>query len=121
MAKKTPPSEMYPKWTRARYWSFIRSALRKAFTRYPPRFECLSAASRPYTGTDKRKKKEYQCAECKEWFVQKNVQVDHIEPCGSLRTYRDLAGFVKRLFCHVDGLRVLCIECHKKITQENKK
>ena len=56
-------------WTKARYFSFIRSALRKAWSRYPVRFHVLAKAARPYKGTDKRRKKEFQCAICEEWFM----------------------------------------------------
>lgn len=103
------------RWTKARYFSFIRSALRRAWSRYPVRFDVLEAAARPYKGTDKRRKKEYQCAMCEEWFMQKEVEVDHIKPCGSLRDYKDLPRFTKTLFCEEDNLRVLCKPCHKEV------
>ena len=48
------------------------------------------------------------------------VEVDHIEACGSLKGPEDLAGFVTRLFCEADNLRVLCRPCHKKITEAAK-
>ncbi len=116
MAKRTPPCEVYPKWSTARYWGFIRGALRSAFRKYPPKYECLAAASKPYKGGDKRRKKEWQCAICNEWFKSTDIQVDHIHACGSLKSYSDLAGFVKRMFCSIDGLRCLCKECHKVVT-----
>lgn len=42
--------------------------------------------------------------------------MDHIEPCGSLRSFDDVGGFVSRLFCEVEGLRVLCVGCHNART-----
>lgn len=107
-------------WTEARYFGFIRSALRRAFTRYPIGHVVKNTARRPYTGPNKRQKYEYQCDLCREWYSGKETQVDHIEPCGTLRTFADLAGFVERLFCEPDGLRVLCIDCHKQVTAEQK-
>jgi len=102
-------------WTEARYFQFIRTALRGAFSRYPVRFQARKLAERTVTG--KRHKYEYKCAECKKWHKGKDVQVDHINPCGSLRTYKDLPAFVERLFCEVDGLQVLCKSCHHTKTQ----
>lgn len=119
MASK--PFEYYPAWTKARFFSFVRSALRQAWSRYPPKYQALELASRPYVGPDRRQKKEFKCAVCDQWHKRSNVEVDHIYAAGSLREYTDLPAFVERLFTSVDRLRVLCIPCHKTITQEEKK
>lgn len=108
-------------WSDSRYWSFIRSALRRAWSKYPVRFQVLQEVRKPYEGDDKRTKWVYPCADCKQWFKTKEVEVDHIESAGSLKSYEDLAGFCKRLFCEKDNLRVLCKSCHKKRTQEERK
>lgn len=107
-------------WTKSRYFSFIRSALRRAWTRYPVKFKVLNEASRPYVGPDTRRKKEFKCAICEEWYPPKEVEVDHITPCGSLKDYDDLPRFVKTLFCEEDNLQVLCKSCHHTVTQEQK-
>lgn len=52
--------------------------------------------------------------------MQKDVQVDHIIPAGSLQSTDDLKGFVERLFCSIDGLQVLCKPCHDDKTQKEK-
>jgi hypothetical protein len=101
-------------WTEARYWQFIRSALRQAYSRYPVKFQVKKDAERTVQGC--RHKYEYKCAECSGWFTNKEIQVDHIEPAGKLSSYKDLAGFVKRLFCEADGMQVLCLECHQSKT-----
>jgi 5-methylcytosine-specific restriction endonuclease McrA len=108
-------------WTTARYWSFIRSCLRRAWSRYPVRYQVLKEAQKPYTGTDKRTKWLYECADCSQDFKTKEVEVDHIVGAGSLKDYSDLAGFCERLFCEKDNLRVLCKPCHKKRTDEERK
>lgn len=120
MGRKTPPCSHYPAWTTAKFWSFIRSGLRNKWTRWPPRYEALNDAKRKYTGPDKRRKFEYQCAECKNWWAQKEVQVDHIHPVGSLNKYEDLPRFVRRLFVGKDKLRVLCKACHQAKTNEDR-
>lgn len=106
-------------WTEARYWQFIRSALRQAYSRYPVKFQVKKEAERTVEGF--RHKYEYQCAECSGWFTNKEIQVDHIEPAGKLSNYKDLAGFVKRLFCEADGMQVLCLECHQSKTNAERK
>ena len=121
MAKKTPPFEEYPKWTNAKFWAFMRSGLRSKWSRWPPKWEVLQAASRPYKGPDKRKKKEYQCASCKDWFSQKDVSVDHIIPAGALSSWEDLADFCRRLFVGVQKLQVLCSTCHNKKSIQDRK
>lgn len=112
----TPPYENYPAWSESRFFGFLRSALRSASARYPPKYECLNAATRPYVGPDKRRKKERQCAECKGWFATTQTQADHIVPAGSLKTWDDLVPFTQRLFCGVDGFQCLCSACHKTKT-----
>jgi len=119
MPQKTPPFEDYPEWTQARFWSFIRSALRQAFTRWPPKYKALQAARSPVEGSG-RQKWQYECAECGDAFMQKEVEVDHIIPAGSLKGYTDLPGFVERLFVSEDKMQVVCKPCHKAKTQKDK-
>jgi hypothetical protein len=72
----------------------------------------MIAARRKNQSDNKRLKFEYQCATCKAWRPGKDVEVDHIVPCGSLKSFDDLRGFTERLFCEADQLRVLCATCH---------
>lgn len=107
-------------WTKARYWSFIRSNLRRA--RWPVIYQVKKEAQLPNDGRfDKRTKFMYKCEHCKEIFKGNQVQVDHIVPCGSLKSYDDLAGFVERLFCEREGFRLLCKGCHQNVTNEERK
>jgi 5-methylcytosine-specific restriction endonuclease McrA len=121
----TAQSDKVPAWTHARYFQFIRSALRQAWSKYPAKFEVLKTQRRRVEG--QRHKFEYECAACKEWFQQKDVQVDHKEPAGSLTEYHHLPRFVENLFCAVSDLQILCKPCHlikskeeRKLTKENK-
>lgn len=106
--------------TSAMFWSMIRSALRQKSRWWKPIALAKAKARRKYKGPSKRQKWEYQCNECKGWFAEKNVNVDHICPAGSLKSAQQLPGFVERLFCEVDGLQVLCSDCHTEKTKKEK-
>jgi hypothetical protein len=43
--------------------------------------------------------------------------VDHIERVGSVLE----PGYLERLFCHPDGLQVLCQTCHDRKTAKERK
>lgn len=120
-SRTTPPFPAYPDWTTSKFWSFIRSGIRSKFNRWPPKYEVLQAARRNVKHTKTRQRYEYKCAECLNYFPQKEVEVDHKVPAGSLKCSEDLAGFVERVFCSKDELQVLCKPCHKiKTAQERK-
>lgn len=106
--------------TEAAFWAFIRSGLRSKSQRWAPIYQCLKAARRKSQSSNPRLKWEFQCAITGKWFPRKEVEVDHIVPCGSLKSFADLPGFVERLFCEADGLRVVSKAAHLIITKESK-
>lgn len=109
-------------WTQARFDSFIKSALRSASVRWPPRYTVLSEAC---VGTkvnvkSGRMAKHYRCNRCQGEFPAKDVQVNHIIPVVPIEGFISWDDTIKRMFCEKDKLEVLCIPCHKIITkQEN--
>jgi len=103
----------------AGFWSLIRSNLRNASRWWKPIAEAKKRVKRAKKNGG-RQKFEYQCNHCKNWFPDKNVNVDHIIPAGSLTSANDLPGFLERLFCEVDGLQVLCQCCHDIKTKQEK-
>lgn len=117
---RTPPFKAYPEWSEARFWTFLRSGLRAKWMRWPPRAAVKAAARRPYVGSKKKQKWEYQCSACSGWFPDKETAIDHIIPAGQLRSWEDLPGFAERLFCSADGLQVLCDVCHLAKTKEER-
>lgn len=124
--KTVPKTRNHGTLTEAEYFSKIRSGLRSAFRFWKPMMKALEKASRDYSGPNKRQKKEYQCNMCKNWFPRTSVEIDHIEECGSLRSYDDIVPFIKRLTKEgVDSYQVLCKPCHKiktkKYKEDNKK
>src|SRR5210317_658260 len=73
-------------WTESRYFQFIRSALRAAWNKYPVKGQVLRAARRSTTVSKTKKHRfEYRCAVCDKNYIGSQVQVDHINPCGSLK------------------------------------
>jgi hypothetical protein len=77
-------------------------------------------ARRRYEGANKRQRWEYQCNHCKKWFMDKEVQIDHETPVGSLKSGDDLKGFLERLTPEV-GFQVLCKDiCHQAKTNEER-
>jgi len=107
-------------WTKARYFAFIKGGLRSASQRWPPKYKVLSNS---FSGTNINPKsgrlaKHYKCASCKNSFVAKDVEVNHIEPVIPITGFDNWDGVISRLFCEADKLEVLCRDCHKKITKE---
>jgi 5-methylcytosine-specific restriction endonuclease McrA len=99
--------------TESGYLSWIRSALRSRWLRWPPRAESLKAAQVPYIGDNLRRKFSYKCALCLKLFSAKDVEVDHYpHDAGAIRSLEDIGAFVGRLFCETSNLRVVCKPCH---------
>ena len=119
--KKRPivdPCPTHPVLSMGRYRTFVRSAMRRAWLKWPPRFEALKLVRRPYVGPNKRQQWEFQCAGCKCWHMGKNVAVDHIENWGQIWNL-SMAEAWSRLLVAVDKLQVLCKTCHTiKSTEE---
>lgn len=110
-------------WTEARYNSFIKSALRSASVKWPPRYQVLNEAKlgkrvNPKTG---RLAEHYKCAKCLQAFPGKEVQVNHITPVVLPSGFDSWDEVIKRMFCEKSGLEVLCITCHKSVTDEENK
>ena len=118
--KKTRNSKQ---WTEARYTQFVRSALRAAFRKWPPKFLVLKKAAtekriNPASG---RIAMHYACSTCGKDYPQKQVQVDHIKPVVP-KNFTNWDDFIARLYCEAKGLQVLCKPCHQiKSKQESTK
>lgn len=116
MGRKTPPFSEYPAWTEARFKQFIRSALRKAWSKFPPKHLKIQKNRKAVKG--KKHKYEIQCERCKQWFPQKDIDVDHITPAGSSE---DWNVFINNLFVGEDKLQLLCKhKCHPEKTKEDR-
>lgn len=110
---RVPRTRANGEWTEAGFWGWVRSGLRSMTKRWPPiARHARNFARRKYIGSNPQQKWEYQCAVCAQWFKGREVHVDHIIPCGTLKNYNDLPEFVARLFCEVDNLQIICETCH---------
>ena len=106
--------------TESAFWGFIRASLRNRSRFWKPILETKKNARRAYKGENKRQKWEYQCNICKNWFMDKETSVDHIQPVGTLRGAQDLPEFVENLFCESNNLQLICSSCHHLKTQKER-
>ena len=107
-------------WTESRYENFIKSALRRASVKWPPKYLTLNEAfveSRVNIKSG-RVAKHYRCNSCKNLFPNKEVEVNHIVPVVPITGFDSWDGLIDRLFCEKDKLEVLCKPCHKILTKE---
>ena len=105
--------------TESQHMGKIRSALRKLSQFWKPIQQVKHNARRKSQSPNPRLKFEYQCNICKNWHPEKNVEVNHVIPAGSLKSYSDLPQFCERLFCEdLSNYEVLCIPCHVKLTHK---
>jgi len=119
MAKRVKKTRNNATLTEAGYWGSVRSALRRHFRYWKPATQAKIEARRPSQSSNARLKWEFQCNHCKEWFPDKEVQIDHITPVGTLKCGDDLKLFLERLTPE-DGFQVLCKPCHQIKTNEER-
>ena len=106
------------KWTEAMFVAFVKSQLRAATRKWKPISDCLKKA--------RVSKGVYHCALCEqdvpvtikvEGKRIKNVAVDHYPPVvdviDGFTTWDD---FINNLFTEENNLRLLCRECHNKVS-----
>jgi rubredoxin len=102
-------------WSKAKFFGFLRSNLRKTSRKFPAKRQAEEACRRKLKVKIGNQVWEYQCAGCGHGYKRSEGNMHHITSAGSLKSFRDLPGFVKRLFCEADGYHFLCEECHDKI------
>ncbi len=109
-------------WTESRFHSFIKSALRAASMKWPPKNEVKKKA--------RVKRGVYICADCKQQIANtivlegkrvKNVFVDHIRPVIDPYTgFTTWDEVIERMFCEEEHLQLLCKKCHEVKTAEER-
>lgn len=93
--------------------TFAIGALRRASYRWIPRHKAREAA--------KIARNQYKCAKCLGIFGKKDTAVDHKDPVVPVTGFDGFDGFIKRLFCEVDQMQILCKVCHKEKTKKETK
>lgn len=113
------------KWTEARFHAFIKSALRSASMKWPPKNEVKKKA--------RTRRGYYICNGCKQEVPAtlppnpgnkrriNNAVVDHIIPVvDPILGFTSWDDTIKRMFCEESGLQVLCHDCHAEKTKQEK-
>ena len=112
-------------WTEGRYRTFVTSALRAAFRKWPPKFKVLknAATEKRVNGKTGRIAQHYRCAGCGLDFPLKEIQVDHIHPVVDVKKgFVSWDVFINRLYCEAKKLQVLCkAKCHKEKSSRERK
>lgn len=119
----TKPHYNGGKWTEARMNSFIKSALRSASQRWPPKYESIKEActGKKINNKTGRIAAHYLCNNCKEEFPLKEIQVDHIEPViDPSKGFVTWDEVIVRMFCEKEGYQILCKSCHSSKTTVEK-
>lgn len=129
MPARTPPCEVYPQWTEAKFRAFIIGGLRALHNKWPPMHEAKERARRDIPLKERRERnikyrKEYQCANCGEWEREKtgkkmNHQMDHIEPVGTTKIQLD--NYITHIFRPTEEYQCLCLSCHKAKSEEDRR
>ncbi len=111
-------------WTDGRFRSFITSALRGGFSRFPNKYNALKDAfvSKKVNKKSGRVAAHYRCAGCSKTFPSKDVQVDHILPVvDPITGFVGWDVYIQRMFCPPENLQVLCKPCHASKTKKERK
>lgn len=105
--------------TQSAFFSWIRGSLRRAWTKYPVSKNFKNSQCRP-APKGGRAKWVADCAKCGKQFNKSSLQVDHIVPAGSIRSWEDVGAFVQRLFTTSENMRLLCKPCHEMVTNQER-
>jgi hypothetical protein len=107
--------------TESEFWGMFKSMLRSGTKYWKPKLEYLNSKSRPYKGTNKRIKTEYQCEACNQWYVRAKIEVNHKVPVGGIASFEDIGIVAKKLYLEtLVGWEVLCKECHLLCTKQQR-
>lgn len=94
-------------------WPRARAVLRF----WPPALEAFKACE--LEPPKKGYKGLYHCKGCGTINMGHFMQRDHITPIGSLKGVSWDEAF-NRLFCEKENFQILCVQCHKKKTNDNR-
>jgi len=104
--------------TKAAFMSFVRSGLRRMWSRQylPKRVFIASARRRVPLGRNGAMIWGGVCEHCNKPHKAANMEVDHIKQNHKLTEIEDISNYCDSLFCELSNMRYLCKPCHKIIT-----
>lgn len=113
------------RWSEARYHSFIKSALRSASNRYPPKYECRKASwvsrGRYKCAGYNKKSHIVDASICHNNRRVSNITADHVVPVVAPDVgFTSWDTLIERLFCEASGFQMLCRECHAAKTADER-
>lgn len=111
------------KLTESGFKNFIVSALRRASSRWAPKFNCIKdcyvgKGVNPATG---HPCKLHACPQCGELVPQNMMRSDHVIPVVGPEGFIDFNTFIARLFVEADGYNALCLDCSNRVTKHENK
>lgn len=123
MVKEKPHND--GQWTRARFNSFIKGGLRSISKRWPPKNQVRKDAwveRGVYWCAGYKKRKHKVPVSIKQGGKRSNnIEVDHIVPIiDPVKGFESWDATIKNMFCEAHGLQVLCKDCHKRKTQDER-
>lgn len=93
----------------------LRAAVRMIWSRSKERAAIKKLAIFP----DNELGKAFICPVCSRKYHEKMGEVDHIVAVGPLENWRDIEGYIDRMFYSAQAY--ICVICHKKKTKEDRK
>ena len=100
-------------WTKARFKSFVTSALRRASSRWSPKYLTKKNA--------RTARNTYTCSLCSKSVGNKDIKIDHIHPVvDPTKGFVSWDSFIERLFVELDGYQAICVACHQSKTSEER-
>lgn len=107
------------------FFTYIRGCLRQAWNRHPVKLSYLNKNRKKIPNPNPKGKVPtvwgFNCEVCRQQFVIKECQVDHITPCGTLREASDIQAFTEKLlFVTPDDLRLVCKRCNSALAYADK-
>jgi hypothetical protein len=107
-------------WTEARMNQFIKSALRTASMKWPPRNVCAKKAwvSRGVYLCAGYKTKAHEVKRTSSG--SNNIYVDHIEPVIPPSGFTTWDDAIRRMFPEEEGFQLLCKDCHSEKTKDER-
>lgn len=104
---------------------FVIRVLRRGSYKWRPRNEAIYKARvcRKQVNGKGREVWHYNCAHCPKdkLYTRKQVQADHIVPIvDPEKGFTNWDDYINRLYIGIQGFQILCIDCHKQKTSDEK-